>query len=141
MYPDADQSGLLTVGMEDQRITSTGKFLRAYKLDELPQLWNVLWGDMSIVGPRPEVPRFVRLYSKEQKRVLTVKPGLTDDASLAFINENEILEKYPDPEKTYIEMILPQKLELNLKYIDKQNFWLDMKIIGKTLAKIIGLPE
>ena len=110
-------------------------------MDEFPQYWNVLRGEMRMSGPRPEVPRFVRLYSKEQKRVLSVKPGITDDASLAFINENEILEKYPDPEKTYIEMILPQKLELNLKYIDKQHFCLDMKIIGKTLAKILGCSK
>ncbi len=137
MRTDADKKGLLTVGGRDPRITKVGYFLRKYKLDELPQLWNILKGDMSIVGPRPEVKRYVDLYSAEQKKVLQVRPGLTDYASLQFINENELLAKSDTPEKTYIETIMPQKLDLNLQYIEEQGFGTDMKIILKTVLKIV----
>lgn len=137
MRPDSEKSGQLTVGMRDPRITGIGYFLRKYKLDELPQLLNILKGDMSIVGPRPEVPVYVELYDPCQLRVLKMRPGLTDYASLAYINENEILGKAADPEKTYIEQIMPAKLELNLKYIEEQSFRTDMKIIWKTIRKLI----
>ena len=137
MKIDAHKEGLLTVGEHDKRITSIGYYLRKYKLDELPQLLNILKNDMSLVGPRPEVEKYVRLFNDEQLKVLEVKPGLTDLASLAYINENEILAKAEDPEKTYIHKILPQKLALNLKYIEQQSFWFDLKIIFRTLRKII----
>lgn len=136
MRPDSEKSGQLTVGMRDPRITGIGYFLRKYKLDELPQLLNILKGDMSIVGPRPEVPVYVELYDPCQLRVLKMRPGLTDYASLAYINENEILGKAADPEKTYIEQIMPAKLELNLKYIEEQSFRTDMTIIWRTFRRI-----
>ncbi len=138
MYVDADRQGLLTVG-RDRRITPVGSFLRRYKLDELPQLWNVLKGDMSLVGPRPEVPRYVERYSKRQKKVLDVRPGLTDYASLYYIDEARVLAQSEDPEKTYLEEVLPHKLELALEYVEKQSFAEDLKIIIKTLAKLLGL--
>jgi len=136
MRPDSEKSGQLTVGMRDPRITRTGYFLRKYKLDELPQLLNILKGDMSIVGPRPEVPKYVDMYDPCQLRVLNMRPGLTDYASLAYINENEILGQSDDPEKTYIEQIMPAKLELNMKYIEEQSFMTDIKIIWKTVKRI-----
>ncbi len=138
MYVDADRQGLLTVG-EDRRITPVGRFLRRYKLDELPQLWNVLKGDMSLVGPRPEVPRYVERYSELQKKVLDVRPGLTDYASLYYIDEARVLAQSEDPEKAYLEEVLPHKLELALEYVEKQSFAEDLKIIVKTLAKLLGL--
>lgn len=137
MYADSDKKGLLTVGMRDSRITPIGYFLRRYKLDELPQLFNVLWGDMSIVGPRPEVPKYVAMYNEEQRRVLTVKPGITDYASIEYVNENEILEKSDKPEELYINEVMPAKLKLNLKYINEMGFVTDVKIILKTLAKVV----
>lgn len=137
MQLDAEKQGLLTVGGRDKRTTSIGYHLRKYKLDELPQLLNILKNDMSLVGPRPEVEKYVNLYNDEQLKVLEVKPGLTDLASLAYINENEILAKAENPEKTYVQEILPQKLSLNLEYIEKQSFWFDLKIIFRTLRKII----
>ncbi len=136
MNPDSDKGGLLTVGGRDPRVTKTGYLLRKYKLDELPQLFNVVKGDMSLVGPRPEVRKYVDLYNKKQKKVLTVKPGLTDYASLEYLNENEILGKSSDPEKTYIKEIMPAKLELNLKYIRERSFIRDIKIIIKTIKKV-----
>lgn len=137
MVTDAERLGKqITVG-HDPRITRVGYFLRKFKLDELPQLLNVLKGDMSFVGPRPEVPRYTQLYNEEQKKVLTVRPGITDYASIKYRNENEILAKSEDPEKTYIEVIMPDKLKLNLKYIEEQSLWLDIKIIFMTLYKII----
>lgn len=138
MLAGSDKKGLITVGEKDNRVTKVGSFLRRYKLDELPQFLNVLIGDMSVVGPRPEVGKYVSLYSDEQLKVLSVRPGLTDPASLEFVNESEILAKYPDPEKAYIEEIMPKKLEMNLDYIENRNFARDMKIIGKTLKKIIS---
>ena len=136
MNMNADQSGLLTVGKKDSRITRTGHFLRRYKLDELPQLVNVLKGEMSLVGPRPEVRKYVQLYSPEQMKVLAVKPGITDFASIEYSNENEILDRANDPEATYIEKIMPSKILINMKYIKKpslQNYFL---IIFKTVGKI-----
>lgn len=137
MNPGSDKSGQLTVGEKDLRITGIGLVLRKYKLDEIPQLLNVLKGDMSIVGPRPEVPKYVSLYSKEQLRVLSVRPGLTDLASIEFINENEILGKSDNPEKEYIEVIMPKKLALNIQYIESQSFSGDFKLIVKTIVKIL----
>lgn len=137
MVANADKKGQLTVGMRDSRITRIGYFLRKYKLDEFPQLINVLNGEMSIVGPRPEVRKYVDLYNENQQKVLQALPGLTDPASLAFINENEILGKAENPEKTYIDEVMPAKLELNLQYITKQNLKTDIDLIFKTLKKII----
>lgn len=137
MYKDADKKGLLTVGGRDPRVTPIGYYLRKYKLDELPQLLNVLVGNMSLVGPRPEVRKYVDLYNKEQQQVLSVKPGITDLASIYFINENELLAQSPEPEKTYINEIMPHKLKLNLEYIKNQGLVNDVKIILQTIAKII----
>lgn len=136
MHLNADKKGLLTVGGRDPRVTAIGYYLRKYKLDELPQLFNVLFGTMSLVGPRPEVRKYVDLYSKDQKLVLTVKPGITDYASLEYINENELLAKSLNPEQTYIEEIMPAKLKLNEKYILQQSILIDLKIIFKTIFKI-----
>ncbi len=138
MRPGSDIKGLITVGGRDPRVTNAGQFLRKYKLDELPQLFNILIGDMSFVGPRPEVEKYVKLYNDEQLKVLSIKPGLTDYASLAYINESEILGQSQDPEKTYTEEIMPAKLKLNLEYIKDQCFITDMKIIGKTFGRIFS---
>jgi lipopolysaccharide/colanic/teichoic acid biosynthesis glycosyltransferase len=136
MYTDADKKGLLTVGGHDSRITKVGYFIRKYKLDELPQLINVLKGDMSIVGPRPEVKKYTDLYSNEQKKVLNVRPGITDPASLKFKNENDLLEKSTNPEKFYIEKIMPEKIKISINYIDKRNFFSDLKVIFNTLFSV-----
>ncbi|MFZ4785046.1 MAG: sugar transferase [Flavobacteriales bacterium] len=136
MRPAAESGGQLTVGMRDSRITNIGYTLRRYKLDELPQLWNILFGEMSVVGPRPEVPKYVALYSLEQRKVLNIRPGLTDYASIKYVNENEVLEKSDNPEKTYIEEIMPEKLQLNLKYLEDQNLFTDLKILFDTLKAI-----
>lgn len=136
MHPGADTRGLLTVGERDPRITGAGYSLRRTKLDELPQLINILAGDMSLVGPRPEVRKYVDLYTDEQLKVLDIRPGLTDNASLAYIDESEILAKSEDPEKTYIETILPAKLELNLQYIHEQSMGKDIGIIFRTISGI-----
>jgi len=136
MHRGSDSAGLLTVGEKDKRITRTGLFLRKYKLDELPQLFNILKGDMSAVGPRPEVRKYVELYDERQKNVLAYKPGLTDYASLMYMDENRMLAKSPDPEKTYIEEIMPAKLALNHRYLSEMSLATDLKIIGQTLAGI-----
>ena len=136
MRPDSDKVKI-TVGDRDPRVTNVGYYLRKYKLDELPQLINILVGEMSVNGPRPEVRQYVDLYSSEQLKVLTVKPGLSDLATLEYVNESEILAKSENPEKTYINEIMPDKLALNLKYIKNQSFVLDMKIIFKTILRII----
>ena len=136
MFLDADKKGLLTVGGRDPRVTRVGYFLRKYKLDELPQLFNVVLGEMSLVGPRPEVKRYVEMYSVEQKKVLEVKPGITDYASIEYSNENELLGKADDPEKMYVEEIMPAKLKLNLRYVKEQSFLVDLKIIFRTIMKI-----
>ena len=136
MHPGADTKGLLTVGERDPRITGAGYSLRRTKLDELPQLINILAGDMSLVGPRPEVRKYVDLYTDDQLKVLDIRPGLTDNASLAYIDESEILAKSEDPEKTYIETILPAKLELNLQYIRERSMVKDIGIIFRTISGI-----
>lgn len=136
MKTDADKKGLLTVGNNDSRITRIGYYLRKYKLDELPQLINVLIGDMSFVGPRPEVEKYVRLYNKTQLEVLSVKPGITDWASIQYVNENELLAKSNQPEKTYIDEIMPAKLKLNLEYVQHNNIFVDVKIILLTIKAI-----
>ncbi len=137
MSTDADKKGLLTVGNKDSRITKIGYYLRKYKLDELPQLINVLFGNMSFVGPRPEVEKYVELYNQEQLMVFNVKPGITDWASIKYVNENEILAKSSQPEKTYIEEIMPAKLKLNLEYVKHNNVFVDIKIILLTIKAII----
>lgn len=137
MHLDADKKGLLTVGGRDPRVTTIGYYLRKYKLDELPQLFNVLLGKMSLVGPRPEVRKYVDLYTEEQQQVLSVKPGITDFASLEYINENDLLAKSDNPEKTYIDEIMPAKLALNAKYIQQQGVLVDFKIIMNTILKIV----
>ena len=126
----------LTVG-EDQRITRIGKYIRSYKIDEFPQLWNILKGEMSFVGPRPEVPRYVQLYSDEQRIVLSVRPGLTDPASLAFMNEAQILAETDNPTEKYIREIMPEKLRMNIDYLEKRSFLTDLRIILKTMTKIL----
>jgi len=138
MRPDSDKQGLLTVGAKDNRITKIGIFLRKYKLDELPQLLNVLAGDMSFVGPRPEVRKYVEMYNAEQLAVLNVQPGITDYASIEYSNENELLAKSENPEQTYIKEIMPSKIKLNLKYIDEISLGTDIKIIFATIKKIIS---
>lgn len=137
MATGSDKSGLLTVGGRDSRITKIGYSLRKYKIDELPQLINVLAGDMSLVGPRPEVRKYVELYNLEQKKVLSVKPGITDYASIEYSNENELLGKAENPEEVYINEIMPAKLKLNLKYIEEQGLGTDFKIIFRTIGKIL----
>ena len=137
MVVDADKKGLITVGGRDPRITRSGYFIRKYKLDELPQLINVLLGDMSLVGPRPEVRKYVKLYTDEQQKVLSVKPGITDYASIEYMDENEILGKSNDPEKTYIEEIMPEKIKYNMKYINNKNLFEYFKIILLTVLKIV----
>lgn len=136
MRADSDKSGLLTVGGRDNRITGAGYYLRKFKLDELPQLINIIKGEMSFVGPRPEVRKYVDLYNDEQKKVLSVLPGITDIASIKYRNENELLEKADDPEEYYIEYVMPDKLKLNLEYIEQRSFGNDIKVIFKTLSAI-----
>lgn len=137
MVTDAEKLGKqITVG-KDSRITKVGAFLRKYKIDELPQLFNVLKGDMSLVGPRPEVPKYVALYNEEQKKVLSVRPGITDLASLRYSDENEILGKVDNPEEYYINVIMKDKLNLNLEYIEKSNLFFDISLIIKTIIKCI----
>lgn len=134
----ADLEGKLTVGMRDPRITKTGYFLRKYKLDEFPQFLNVIKGDMSIVGPRPEVQEYVDLYTEEQKKILNVRPGITDLASLEYYNENALLGQSDDPQKTYIEQVMPAKLELNKKYLENPTLGADIKIMWKTFLKMLS---
>lgn len=138
MEKGSDKKGLLTIGKSDNRITKPGRWLRKYKLDELPQLFNILTGNMSFVGPRPEVRKYVNLYSPDQMKVLSVKPGLTDYASLEYLNESEILNSFSDPEKAYINQIMPDKLVLNLRYIEEQGFLNDLKIMVRTVRQIIS---
>lgn len=137
MYVSQKNECLLTIGNKDRRITKVGYWLRKYKLDELPQLINVLWGEMSLVGPRPEVRKYVNLYNDQQRYVLSIKPGITDWASVQFYNEGELLEHAEDPESYYIERIIPVKISQNLKYVTKHNLSTDLKIIWLTLNKII----
>jgi lipopolysaccharide/colanic/teichoic acid biosynthesis glycosyltransferase len=137
MAVGSDSKGLLTVGMNDARITKSGQFIRRYKIDELPQLINVLKGEMSLVGPRPEVKKYVDLYTETQRKVLSVKPGITDLASIEFSNENELLEKQSNPEEYYIREIMPKKIEFNMLYIENPNLINYFKLILKTGLKII----
>ncbi|HNY32745.1 MAG TPA: sugar transferase [Fibrobacteria bacterium] len=135
MVVDAERLGMqITVGGRDPRVTRAGYHLRRLKLDELPQLVNVLVGDMSFVGPRPEVPRYVELYSARQREVLSVRPGITDPASIAFRNENDLLALEADPERAYIENIMPKKLELNLEYLGKATILSDLVLIWRTVV-------
>lgn len=137
MYKESDHGSLITVGANDARITKTGLFLRKYKIDEFPQFLNILKGEMSIVGPRPEVRKYVDMYTPEQMEVLSVRPGLTDYASIRYVDENALLAASDNPEQTYIHEIMPDKLTLNLKYIEDQSLWVDFKIILQTFAAII----
>ena len=138
MMPDAPQlGGQLTAG-RDPRITGIGHLLRKTKLDELPQLWNVLKGEMSFVGPRPEVPRYVEIYRDDYEQLLTVRPGITDLASLKYRHEAEILGRADDPESAYRNEILPDKIRLAKEYIDRSSFWFDIRLIFKTLLQIAG---
>lgn len=137
MVTDADKKGLITVGGRDPRVTKSGYLIRKYKLDELPQLLNVLIGDMSLVGPRPEVRKYVDLYNETQRKVLSVKPGITDYASIEYIDENEILGKAENPEKIYIQQIMPEKIKYNMKYIQNRSVKEYFKIIFLTIEKIV----
>ena len=136
MRVGSDKSSQITVG-KDGRITKIGSFLRKYKLDEIPQLINVLIGDMSLVGPRPEVPKYVALYTDEQKEILKVRAGITDYASIEFSDENDLLASEEEPEKAYIEKIMPKKIELNKKYLSEVSILTDIKIILLTRKKIL----
>lgn len=137
MRKNADEGGKLTVGMRDPRITRVGYFIRKYKLDEFPQFINVLTGDMSIVGPRPEVREYVNLYTSDQRHVLDVKPGITDYASLEYFRENELLGKADNPRKVYVEEIMPAKIELNRKYIANPSIGQDLRIMWLTFLKML----
>ena len=136
MREGSDKGNQITIG-EDERITKIGRHLRKYKLDELPQLVNVIKGEMSLVGPRPEVERYVKLYTPSQRVVLSVKPGITDYASIAFSEENIILGRAKNPEKMYINEIMPKKIEINLQYINNRNLKEYFKIIFLTFVKIL----
>lgn len=136
MVIDAERrGGQLTVG-QDPRITRVGAWLRSTKLDELPQLFNVLRGEMSLVGPRPEVPRYVELYAPEQRKVLDLVPGITDPASIRYRNESNLLAQSFDPERTYVEQIMPEKIALNLAYAAKATIWSDTMVILSTLFSL-----
>lgn len=137
MRVGSDKGSLVTIGGRDPRITRSGYFIRKFKLDELPQLINVFVGDMSLVGPRPEVRHYVDFWTEEQMHVLDVRPGITDPASIKFRNENELLETAEDPEKYYIEVIMQEKIKLYLEYVEKTSFWYDIKLIFKTFWVII----
>jgi lipopolysaccharide/colanic/teichoic acid biosynthesis glycosyltransferase len=138
MKPNSEKFGQLTVGARDTRITRVGFWLRKYKVDELPQLWNVFIGDMSMVGPRPEVPRYVALYNTKQKEVLSIRPGITDYASLLYFEESTLLAQSADPESTYINEVMPAKLKLNLDYLVKRTFSNDLSIIIDTVKRMLS---
>lgn len=133
----SDKKGLITIGEKDNRITKTGFILRKYKLDELPQLWNVFIGDMSLVGPRPEVKKYTDLYTEEQKQVLQVRPGITDWASIKYVDENKILGESKDPDDAYVNLIIPNKIKLNMVYIQHQTLGEYFKIIFTTFKEIV----
>ena len=137
MRVGADKGSLVTIGGHDPRITRSGYFIRKFKLDELPQLINVFVGDMSLVGPRPEVRHYVDYWTPEQMHVLDVRPGITDPASIKFRNENELMEKAEDPEKYYIEVIMQEKIKLYLEYVEHHTFFGDIGLIFKTFWTII----
>lgn len=133
MRVGADKKGLLTIGGKDSRVTKAGFFIRKYKLDELPQLFNVLKGDMSFVGPRPEVRKYVDMYTERQLKVLDVRPGITDLASIKYRNENDLLAAADNPEQYYIDVVMQDKLALNLQYIETRTFLGDIKLIFRTI--------
>jgi lipopolysaccharide/colanic/teichoic acid biosynthesis glycosyltransferase len=137
MRVGADKGSLVTIGGRDPRITRSGYFIRKFKFDELPQLINVFVGDMSLVGPRPEVRHYVDYWTPEQMHVLDVRPGITDPASIKFRNENELMEQAEDPEKYYIEVIMQEKLKLYLEYVANHSFWGDIGLIFKTFWVIV----
>ena len=138
MVANASEIGPLITTAGDARITRVGRFLRRTKLDELPQLLNVWRGEMSLVGPRPEVPTYVALYNERQREVLSVRPGITDPASIAYADEEEILGEASDPARVYVEEVLPRKLELNLQYIEKMSLHYDVWVIWKTIWKVVS---
>ncbi|MCH2223918.1 MAG: sugar transferase [Crocinitomicaceae bacterium] len=138
MRKNADKQGKLTVGSRDARITKVGYFLRKVKLDEFPQFLNVLIGEMSVVGPRPEVEEYVKLYTNEQREVLSVRPGITDYASLEYFHENDLLGKSKNPHETYINEVMPAKIKLNKKYLERPTVAHDLKIMWRTFVKIIS---
>ena len=140
MCQDADQRGPAITPADDARVTTVGRWLRRLKLDELPQLWNVLKGEMSLVGPRPEVPRYVESYSSAQRRVLTVRPGITDPASIAYRREEDLLAGHADLDRYYREVVLPDKLDKNLEYLDRMSFTYDLLLLIRT-TKAIFLPR
>ena len=138
MRVGSDKKGLITVGGHDPRITRSGYYIRKYKLDEFPQLINVFKGDMSLVGPRPEVRKYVDMYTEEQMHVLDVRPGITDLASIRYRNENELLERVNDPDKYYVEVIMPDKLLINLEYVARHSFTFDIRLIFQTFRAIVS---
>jgi len=137
MYTDSDRKGLITIGDRDPRVTRSGYYIRKYKLDELPQLINVLVGDMSFVGPRPEVRKYVNMYTEAQLHVLDVRPGITDAASIKYRNENELLATQDDPDRYYVEVIMQDKLAINLEYVSQCSIWRDIQLITQTLKAIL----
>ena len=138
MRVGSDKKGLITVGGHDPRITRSGYYIRKYKLDEFPQLINVFKGDMGLVGPRPEVRKYVDMYTEEQMHVLDVRPGITDLASIRYRNENELLERVNDPDKYYVEVIMPDKLRINLEYVARHSFTFDIRLIFQTFRAIVS---
>ena len=138
MRVGSDKKGLITVGGHDPRITRSGYYIRKYKLDEFPQLINVFKGEMSLVGPRPEVRKYVDMYTEEQMHVLDVRPGITDLASIRYRNENELLERVNDPDKYYVEVIMPDKLRINLEYVARHSFTFDIRLIFQTFRAIVS---
>ncbi len=141
MVPDAERRGGLSTADDDPRITRTGGFLRKYKIDELPQLINILKGDMSFVGPRPEVKHYVDMFTEREKAILSVRPGITDWASLWNPDEGGVLAGSPDPERTYLEKIRPTKIDLQLRYVRERSFWIDLQIILKTILTVIKFKD
>ncbi|MBL8023935.1 MAG: sugar transferase [Elusimicrobia bacterium] len=137
MVVNADKIGGFTASDRDPRITKIGLWLRNKKLDELPQLWNVIRGDMSLVGPRPEVKHYVDMFTAEEKKILSVRPGITDWASLANPDEGAFLKDHPDPERGYMELIRPTKLRLQMKYVDHHNLWVDLVILWQTARTLL----
>lgn len=137
MRSGSDRAGLITVGGRDPRVTRSGYYIRKYKLDEFPQLINVLKGDMSLVGPRPEVRKYVDMYTPEQKQVLSVRPGITSLASIRYRNENDILAAADDPDRAYIEQVMPDKLAIDLEYVAHASLLTDIKLIFTTFREII----
>ena len=137
MRVGADKGSLVTIGGRDPRVTRSGYYIRKFKIDELPQLINVFLGDMSLVGPRPEVRHYVNYWTPEQMRVLDVRPGITDTASIKFRNENELMEKAENPENYYINVIMQEKIKLYLAYVDNHSFWGDIGLIFKTFGVIV----